>query len=255
MMPARPFGSAAGGAAGVASSFSGNCDRWRRVAARLGETFAGLRLRRTIVARSCAFSDLMPAEESVWSWPWGAGELRMELPPRLHGSYGAWTIRCGQSGRRERCALIHETTASISPGDGAADQVGVVTHFVIDEVGGEERLLWRVFVERAEPSWFLGKASSHPAATGTDFVRARAGAVMMHKSFDDCSRAGCLMEARIGVGPRIAARLSAGGNLRLDVRPRAGLLLSRSVSPSGFREGMAELLRLKRHERSTVAGN
>lgn len=237
----------------AAASLSDKCGKWRRIADRLGETFAGLRLRQSVVARTCAFAEQAPPEETVWSWPWARGEIDGELPPRLHGHFGAWTIRCGASGRRERCALVHETEANIQPGNGAAGHVRMLTHFVIDEIGGHERVLWRLYVDRAEPHWFADASSSPQPSVSSDMVRAHSGAVMVRKTFDDCGRLGCLMEAEVGAAARVATRLSDGGNLQLDVRPAPGLVLTQTVPAAGFRPGLSELQRLKRQEQRAIA--
>lgn len=229
------------------------CHRWRRVVDRLGETYAGTRLRQTVVARACAFADHGPRDEQVWTWPWSHADVDGALPPRLHGKFGAWTIRCDSSGRRERCALIHEAEANILPGNGATEKARVVTHFVIDEISGAERLLWRVFVERAEPSWFAANPDPAAASPALDLVRAHAGAVMLRKAFDTCGRFGCQMEADVAIGGRMAARLWDGGSLQIDVRPAPGLSLTKTIPATGFRQGLAELSMLKRREQGIVA--
>lgn len=85
-----------------------SCRRWKTVAGKLGETYAGQRLRETVVARACALSGNETQDDEPWQWPWRDGTIRAELPPRLHGSIGEWVIRCGKAGRRQRCAMLHE---------------------------------------------------------------------------------------------------------------------------------------------------
>ncbi|MEQ1612354.1 MAG: hypothetical protein ABL904_06345 [Hyphomicrobiaceae bacterium] len=230
------------------------CGKWRRIADRLGETYAGIRLRKSVVARTCAFADQAAAEETVWAWPWAATEIDGELPPRLHQEHQAWTIRCGQAGRRERCALIHEMAANIQPGNGAADHSRIISHFVIDEIGGKERVLWRVFAERTEAHWFEPGGRMTSLGPAANVVRARAGAIMVRKTFDDCGRRGCQMEAEVGVGARIASRLWDGGNIKIDLRPAPGIVFNQIIPAAGFRRGLIELSRLKRQEQRVLAG-
>lgn len=228
-----------------------NCGKWRRVAARLGETYAGARFRQSIVERACAFADLAPVEEAAWSWPWAKTEIDGELPPRLHARYGGWTIRCGSSGRRERCALVHEGVATIAPATGGSETISITTHFVIDQIGGQEQLLWRVFAEKPEPAWFDG--SSSPAAK-LEVVRIHADPSAVQKRFDACSRFGCLMEADVAVSARMATRLWEGKNILLDVRPAPGITLTQSVPAKEFRIALRELSRLKHAEERVLAG-
>ncbi len=229
-----------------------NCGKWRRVAARLGETYAGARFRHSIVERACAFADLTPVEEA-WSWPWAKSEIDGELPPRLHARYAGWTIRCGHSGRRERCALIHEAKASAASAVGALESISIITHFVIDQIGGQEQVLWRVFVEKAEPAWFDGSLSSARRPFATEVVRVHADASTIHKRFDDCSRFGCLMEADIAISARIATRLSDGGGIQIEIRPAPGIVLMQSVPAGEFRVALRELSRLKHAEERVLA--
>ena len=231
-----------------------NCGKWRRVAARLGETYAGARFRQSIVERACAFSDQTPAEEAAWSWPWARPEIDAELPPRLHAQYASWAIRCGISGKRERCALIHEALANGAPAIGASESVRIITHFVIDQIGGQEHVLWRVFVEKLEPSWFSVVQGGANKTAGSEVVRVHAEAIMIHKRFDDCGRFGCLMEADVSVSARIATRLWDGGSIQIDVRPAVGIVLTQSVPATEFRQALRELSRLKRAEERVIAG-
>jgi hypothetical protein len=263
---------APGRTAGTSTSPADKCAKWRRIADRLGETYAGVRLRRTVVARVCAFADEAPRDDQIWAWPWGGSgsgsgsgqELDGELPPRLHATFAAWSIRCGPvdgnfrsraSGDpatdRERCALISEAVAEVP----AAVATGrIVTHFVIDHIGGEDRVLWRVYVERAEPHWFDAASTGRSDAASDPVFQARAGTLAVQKSFDGCGRAGCLLEADVAVGGRIAARLADGAGIEIDVRPAPGVLVTRAVAAEGFRAGWRELARLRRSERRLLAG-
>ncbi len=231
-----------------------NCGKWRRVAARLGETYAGVRFRQSIVERACAFADLAPAEETAWSWPWAKPEIDAELPPRLHAVFAGWTIRCGNSGRRERCALIHEATVNVAPAIGASETTRIITHFVIDQIGGQEQVLWRVFVEKSDAVWFEGTNAAAGKAASSETVRVHSGAVLIHKRFDDCGRFGCQMEADVAISARIATRLWDGGSVHIEMRPAPGIVLVQSVPAGQFRSGLSELSRLKRAEERVVAG-
>jgi hypothetical protein len=239
--------------AGAVASPADKCGKWRRVADRLGETYAGIRLRQSVVARTCAFADEAPVENQVWSWPWAREEISAELPPRLHGKFAGWTIRCGAAGTRERCALIHEMDMNASQSTGTDERVRLITHFVIDEIGGQERVLWRVFVERAEPHWFDGSVAS-TGGQASDLVRTQVGAAIISKRFDGCGRYGCLMEAEMGASARVATRLWEGGDLQIEVRPVPGLVLSQIAPAAGFRQGLRELSTLKRREHRVLAG-
>ena len=256
-LPMRLGGGVVDGTVGVrpgsAVTPAEKCKKWRRIAHRLGETYAGVRLRRSVVARTCAFADQVAAEEPVWSWPWAGPEIDGALPPRVHQNFQSWTIRCGHVGVRERCALIHEADANIEPGSGGANRIRIVSHFVIDEVGGQERVLWRVFAERAEPHWFDERGGLSLLEPASNLVRAHAGAIMVRKAFDDCGRQGCQMEADVGSAARVATRLWEGGDLKLDLRPVPGILLNQVVPAAGFRSGLIELSHLKRQEHRILA--
>jgi invasion protein IalB len=239
---------------GAVISPAKKCGKLRRIADRLGETFAGVRLRQSVVERTCAFADLSATADAIWAWPWGQGEINADLPPRLHGRYGVWTINCGQAGRRERCALAYATTADLVVPLGAAERVRIITHFVIDEIAGQERLLWRVFVERADPHWFQGSIQMAPAGEAQEIVQARAGGAIFRKRFDGCGPGGCMMEEHVDAASAIATVLSDGGRPQIEVRPAPGVVVTQPVSPEGFRQGMQELSRLKRSEGRVLAG-
>ncbi len=91
------------GRSGVSS-----CDRWRALAARLGETHAGHKLRHLLTTRLCVLTE--DTSDEVWAWPWRFSDVRADLPPQHHGKFGAWDIRCDQAGQRRRCALSLETS-------------------------------------------------------------------------------------------------------------------------------------------------
>jgi invasion protein IalB len=260
-----------------------NCRKWRRIAERLGETFAGLRLRQSVVDRACLFAATELASvtggvsgadsgfDHLWAWPWADGAIDPALPPRLHTTHGDWHIRCGQAGRRERCALIHETVAvravevaSITEPtllvatSASAPPTKVVTHFVIDTIAGHAHVVWRVFVERGN-----GHAvdMNNPAVgtepTRGDLVRFSSGPMAGAKRFDACSSAGCLMEADMTTSARLATRLWEGQNGELSFNAVSdsgtGVALSATISAKGVRAGLAELARLKRSEDKVLA--
>jgi invasion protein IalB len=243
-----------------------NCAKWRRIAERLGETYAGLRLRQSVVDRACLFayaelttssgSNFVPADtgfDHLWAWPWANGAIDPALPPRLHASFGDWTIRCGLAGHRERCALIHETSALAMQGESPAvlttamapAAAKVTTHFVIDTISGHSHLLWRVFVA----------ASPGAEPTRTDLVRFSAGPLTGAKRFDGCSSAGCLMEADMTTSARVATRLWEGVSGDITLNPGANQALTAVVPANGVRAGLAELARLKRAEEKQLARN
>ncbi len=252
-----------------------NCRKWRRIAERLGETYAGVRLRQSVVDRACLFAatelasvtggvnGLESAFEHLWAWPWADGAIDPALPPRLHTTHGDWQIRCGQAGRRERCALIHETVALrtvevASIADPAlhattaasTPQTKVVTHFVIDTISGHSHLVWRVFVGRdADHSNDLAEPSR------AELVRFSSGTTTGAKRFDACSSAGCLMEADMTTSSRLATRLWESNNGELTLSPAGGGSMTASISSNGVRAGLAELARLKRSEDKVLARN
>jgi invasion protein IalB len=252
----RPFEAEASIRSVAPPSPAQKCNKWRRIADRLGETYAGVRLRRSVVERVCALADQKPSDDTVWSWPWRRGDIDADLPPRLHGTFETWTIRCAAVGVRERCALIHEglaTRSSTSTGpDGAAR---LITHFVIDDIGGQERLLWRVFVERAQPDWFANPAGWRPKRGARRGVSAVVGTFAITEPFGQCGRGGCLMEAEVSAGAKVAARLTEGADLRIDVQPLPSHGITRAVPAVGFAAGLKELVQLKRQERRLLAGN
>jgi invasion protein IalB len=236
-----------------------NCKKWRRIAERLGETLAGLRLRQSVVDRACLFAETELASvggalgdgstgfEHLWSWPWADGAIDPTLPPRLHGTYGDWSIRCGRAGSRERCALIHDAaaqpdaTATIPAL--AAEPARIVTHFVIDTISGHTHIVWRVFVAGS-----LDLARS-------DLVRFTVGTFTGGKRFDGCSNAGCLMEADMTTSARVATRLWEGLAGTVSLQSVSGTQLTAAISATGVRAGLGELARLKRAEDKILAGN
>jgi invasion protein IalB len=266
-----------------------------------------LRLRQSVVDRACLFAATELASvtggtggadtafDHLWAWPWADGAIDPTLPPRLHTTHGDWHIRCGQAGRRERCALIHETVAvgqaeittrvepgltdavllaaaqtttpalRVSNGDQAAigtvafPQNKIVTHFVIDTIGGHAHVVWRVFVERGAVTTFGGAAETVPPRA--DLVRFSSGTMSGAKRFDACTSAGCLMEADMTTSARLATGLWEGNNGELTINAASssggggGETITAAISAKGVRAGLAELARLKRSEDKVLARN
>jgi invasion protein IalB len=258
-----------------------NCRKWRRIAERLGETFAGLRLRQSVVDRACLFaatelasvtggiSSVESSFDHLWAWPWADGAIDPALPPRLHTTHGDWHIRCGQAGRRERCALIHETVAIhavevasiaepalLAATSANTPQAKVVTHFVIDTIGGHAHVVWRVFVERGTGNTVdMNNPASGTEPSRADLVRFSSGAMAGAKRFDACTNAGCLMEADMTTSARLATRLWEGSNGELTLNSAGGVTMTAAISSKGVRAGLAELARLKRSEDKVLARN
>lgn len=220
------------------------CDRLKSLVGKLGETFAGYRLRQSWSVRVCAMTH-HAFDDGIWSWPWGAtvpalsvessDGLAHTLPPRLHRTIGAWDIRCGRVGTRQRCALIR---ADVLRGADGADGGRVVSHFVIDAVAGREIVLWRVFVEQA--------------LTGGDALSLLLPGRVVREPFDQCMSSGCLMEAEVAVSADVATQLWQGQGIEFRVAMPSGAAVV-ILPPLGFREGLGELTRLRREDRGLTA--
>lgn len=216
-------------------SQSESCRRWRVIASRLGETYAGHRLRETVVARTCALTGWDAGDDELWQWPWRQGNIRAEPLPRLHGSIGAWVIRCGKAGQRQRCAMLHDLASA--PANGAS--LKIVSHFVIDTIGGRESVIWRVQV------------------SGTDAVRDRleiaTAGKRTAKAFLACSKPGCLMEADVRLSTEAANLLWENSPLTLTLVRDDKPALVWQLPGHGFRGALSELARLRREETRTLA--
>ncbi len=227
------------------------CHRWKSLATQLGETYAGHRLRQTVLQRMCGISADELAEET-WAWPWASLERGDVLPPRLHRVMGAWEIRCDTAGERRRCALIHRSPLPPEhPTD--ASQSELVVHFVIDMVAGRESVLWRIFVPgmaggpaRPELAAFGLAATQLREARGQ--VRYRLGNKDYVEGFPACGPAGCLMEAQIQRTGAIVSRLWDGKVVDLELQIGAGSPQAVALPPRGFRAAFGELTRLRREE-------
>lgn len=222
-----------------------SCRRWRILAAQLGETYAGHRLRETVLERQCGFHE-DTAARTAWSWPWSSLEGSDPLPPRLHRMYRAWEIRCTPAGERRRCAAL----TRIDQPDGQSE---IVAHIVIDVVAGRESVLWRLFVpnhgERAQPAVARGTVpgtTDRRLALGE--VRYRLGASEVVDGFPACGAHGCLMEADLRRGAAVVSRLWDGRALDLDVRLAGAAPIQVTIPADGFRAAFGELLRLRRED-------
>lgn len=232
------------------------CKKWQAVADRLGETYAGHTLRRTLVRRHCEMLGAQAVVSGRWEWPWNGLERGRTLPPRAHRDYGSWSIRCGAGPARRRCALVQ--VASATQADGAAHST-ITTHFVIDRVGGREVLLWRVFVPRAPaPATALaalvhddvGVSSAMPVAVrAAGEVRFKLGPVQPWERFPVCSATGCLIEVGAERAGAAATTLADGRPVTLDVRHGDGGVSPVTLEAGEFHTALIELIRLRRAER------
>lgn len=219
-----------------------NCRRWRSLAARLGETYAGHQLRHVVATKLCAFSDDV-TEDDVWGWPWRHHDVRADLPPQRHGQFGSWEIRCGQLGPRRRCALSLETTMAAGL-DPEARPIHVVSHIVIDKVAGRESVLWRVHL--------APDSGSVEAAGG---IAVQYGDRETTERFDACGRRGCMAEAEPKLSAEVASWLWAGRSMTISLgRTETGTPQMGVLPAYGFQHGLTELIRLRRHETRAVAG-
>jgi len=230
------------------------CVKWRRLADRLGETYAGYRIRTSVLREMCGML-LGDTVDDAWSWPWSGLARGSARPPRHVKTYGAWELRCGRAGKRRRCtlvaALLGEGTRA--DGEGAA---GPVAHFVIDTIAGRELVLFRLLVP-GETGVAVSEAARHGAPTSSDAAPTRtAGSVSYRiggrehtERFSMCSRAGCVMEAGIGRGGGVVTRLWDGNRLTLVIEPPARRRIELTLPANGFRKAFVELVRLRREER------
>lgn len=214
------------------------CQRLETLAAQLGETFAGFRLRETIITRQCIGAETVRAAdagavrtgEATWSWPWANGGSRTladdpsdaatSLAPRRVGGHGAWEVRCASNGR---CAIAQDVTLN----DRGTDHRASV-HFVMTNLARRDRLLFRIAIDRG----------SDATVTGVRFVSDEAGAT---RPFDQCVRRQCLVEAALAEGETLASALWRGeaGHLAL-VTPGADMALI--LDAKGFRAALDELM-------------
>jgi invasion protein IalB len=234
------------------TSAARQCRRWRALASQLGETYAGHRLRSTVLERLCTQDD--ETADAPWGWPWSDMETGATLPPTAHRSFGVWDIRCDATGARKRCALIHRSPV---PPDGTLDpgDPEIVVHFVIDMVAGRETVLWRMFVPASRTQADFTAAvtpaalpSATPAARGQGEVRYRLGGSDQVERFPACTSAGCFMEAHVARSGAVVSRLWDGRPMEITVARPSGDPLTLRLPARGFRAAFSELVRLRRDE-------
>jgi invasion protein IalB len=232
------------------------CRKWRRMADRLGETFAGHTLRHSVLRDVCGLFEAERPDEA-WDWPWSSLARGRVLPPRHLRTHGAWEVRCGAAGKRRRCALVALLDGPVLRlPDGGAEPP--VAHFVIDRVAGRESLLWRVFVpaDRGTAVTVLGGREagivndmSAAAPIGKGTVRYKIGEREYAERFPVCAEAGCIMEANVASGGAVATRLWDGQAVDLAIESSSGRRLDLQLPAVGFRAAFADLMRLRREER------
>lgn len=223
------------------------CERIGALADRLGETYAGHRMRAALVEQKCPLTHAASAGK-VWDWPWrafdstavasatedivvGNDEL---LPPELRRETGAWQIRCGQAATRERCALTRRE------GD---QTTRMVAHFIVDRVAGKSAVLFRLFTPRP-----FGTPSAAVIELPEGPVRI---------PFATCSLRGCILEASPAQSSIILGRLWDNRRLevRFDAASKAEASSAGELVAIGFRDGFKELLRLDREDRRLGSGH
>lgn len=227
------------------------CKRWKALAIQLGETYAGYRLRETVLQRVCGMSGEEIAGE-IWDWPWASLDGEDILPPRLHRTMGPWEIRCDTAGERRRCALLHRLPLPEVQGQ-QGETPELIIHFVIDMVAGRESVLWRMFV----PGMAARPARAELAAVGMTAgearqargqVRYRIGAHEFAEGFPACGMAGCLMESHVQRGGVVVSRLWDGKAIELGLVVAQEKDVVITIPARGFRAAFGELTRLRREE-------
>lgn len=227
------------------------CKRWKALATQLGETYAGYRLRETVLQRHCGMAGEDLADE-VWDWPWASLDGGDVVPPKLLRVVGAWEIRCDTTGERRRCALLHRIPVPAADAE-AGGQRELIVHFVIDMVAGRESVLWRMFVP-GMPATPVRPALAAVGATASELreargqVRYRLGAKEFAEGFPACGAAGCLMESHVQRGSAVVSRLWDGKAMELGLQLGPDKELAITVPARGFRAAFGELTRLRRDE-------
>lgn len=247
------------------ASQASRCTRARAIADKLGETFAGHRVRETLVARSCAFAlHEGSAPNALWDWPWRlvsdahephqltTSDVERLLPPFTMGDAGQWQIRCGRTELRQRCALLRiepvalrltantiannsDSESPFAPPLSAPAIVAppVIAHAVIDTVAGRTTVLFRIFLPR-----FAKPPRSVSVSIGQDAITL---------PINRCGALGCILEADTNSGAAIVRHLWEGQPLALSVDVGHGHAEA-SIPALGFRDGIQGLVGLERVE-------
>lgn len=240
------------------------CRKWRAMSARLGETYAGHTVRQSVLKRVCGLLDSERSAD-IWDWPWNGLAQGRLVPPRAYRMIGAWEIRCGVAAHRRRCALVHSASLP-ADGEPKPNVPSIVTHFVVDMVAGREVLLWRMFVpgatktlrnpdstrqeahlseESATSVRVAGVGATPPPLSAVRYSLAQSE---QREIFSACVSQGCLMEANVKRGGRVASELWEGHPLVLDVETGTGRSMRVTLPAKDFRAGLKELIRLRREE-------
>lgn len=219
------------------------CRSWRAMADRLGETFLGARMRRAVLPSACPIEGADPVVR--WTWPWDGDGLAGNLPPTIRTTAGAWSIRCGTVGPRERCVLAQSGSIA-EPANGRA--LVFTTHFVIDSVSSKERLIWRLYLHDAD-SRRPGQIDWHRSQGR---VELSVGDLTRVASFSVCSRTGCMLEGDVQSGAEIAKRLWDGERATVTVVPPSleaeGRAFHGEVVATGLKQALPQLSRLRQRE-------
>ena len=247
------------------TSRASQCRKWRSMAAHLGESFAGYTLRSSVLRRVCDGPG--EAADESWDWPWVGLKQGRLLPPRLQQTAGAWQIRCGFAGARQRCAAVHVAAVSggspAPPDERPGELVAqtIIAHFVIDTIAGRESVLWRLYVA-SEPGAGAGVradanvgetggvrvASAGPMRADRRSVTYVLGDALHEERFSACSERGCIMEAGPARASQVATALWDGAAVPASVTLASGGTVEVVLPGQGFRQALRELVRLRRDE-------
>ncbi len=220
------------------------CARARALAERLGETFAGYRIRETLVARTCAFALQDRATTTLWDWPWrllahdaavvqnNPDDIKL-VPPLAMREAGLWQIRCDQTEHRRRCALIRSEPVLPLTTDRSTPRTPtlppVIAHAVLDRVAGRTTVLFRIFIPRqfGEQTSIVVEHGQGPAALPVN----------------RCRPIGCFVEADISQGSEIVRHLWEGQPVSVGLK--LGTDRFKAILPAlGFRDGVRGLVAL-----------
>ncbi len=207
------------------------CRRLAAIAERLGGTFAGHRLRNGVMVDVCAghVDAGGPARPPQTSWPWAQSGSAHTPPGAEVARFGAWRLHCQPALSAPFCVLA-----------AAASPAGLSAHFVIDRVAGRETLLWRIVADRAA----IGDAGG---------VVLTAQSARRVEAFDICGPAECIMEADTVRAAAVADRLWSGAAVRFDLDSTASPTGVFALPATGFRQGLAALIRQRSGPRPDLA--